>query len=177
MRPLVAPETSSLEYILGEQKQKQTTSLTVLAVMLLAGVILLVAKLALGWLFIVMGVLLAAGYAAGSGNFRKMLDVAGGVEGLREQMESPDARKFRSFSLVITPDLAVKTAPVLKVYKLADMQKFEVGLGSVQKALFLTDRAGNRNKIAETQKGDGLDQEFDSHYDFVRDLFHSRLEA
>lgn len=177
MRNLDAPDTNSLEHILKEQNQKQRTSLTVLAVLLLAGVILLAAKLTLGWLFIVMGALLAAGYTAGSGSFRKTLAAAGGVEGLKEQMSSPYARKFERFSLVITPDLAVTTAPVLKVLRLSDMQKFEVGIGTVQKALFLTDRAGTRNKIAETQKGDGLDQDFDALYSYVRDLFHSRAEA
>ena len=66
------------------------------------------------------------------------------------------------------------TYPVLKVYRLADMAKFEVGIGDMQKALFLTDKSGKRNKIAETQKGDGRQEEFDRLYESVRALFKAR---
>ena len=57
-------------------------------------------------------------------------------------------------------------------------KKFEVGLqGDIRKVLFLTDKSGKRHKIAETQKGDALQEEFDKAYEAVRAHFNNRQEA
>ena len=70
------------------------------------------------------------------------------------------------------------TIPYLQIFRLEEMEKFEVGLqGDVRKALFLTDRGGIRHKIAETQKGDALQEEFDRAYNAVREYFSSRSSA
>ena len=60
----------------------------------------------------------------------------------------------------------------------SDMEKFEVGLqGNIRKVLFLTDKSGKRHKIAETQKGDALQEEFDKAYEAVRAHFNNGQEA
>ena len=64
------------------------------------------------------------------------------------------------------------------VLPLDDMEKFEVGLqGDIRKVLFLTDKSGKRHKIAETQKGDALQEEFDKAYEAVRAHFNNGQEA
>ena len=161
----------TLEQIFAEQKKKRLTSLSVAVTMLVAGIVLLIARQMLGWLFIILALIIGSAMAAGVREFNAELAKAGGKEELGEQLDSQKARCFERFSLVMTSDLAVITHPGLKIYRLADMVKFEVGIGNVQKALFLTDGAGKRNKIAETQTGDGRQEEFDELYEYVRGVF------
>ena len=165
------------EQILAEQKKKNLTSLSVAATMLIAGIILLITHQALGWLFIVLSVIIAAGLISGKRSFENELAKAGGIEGLKETLDSPGSERFEVFSLTVTPEAAVVSHPGLKVFRFSDMAKFEVGIGEMQKALFLTDSAGKRNKIAETQTGDGRQEEFDRLYGYVRDLFKAREQA
>ena len=62
--------------------------------------------------------------------------------------------------------------PVLQVFLLHEMSKFEVGLaGDVQKVLFLTDRDGKRHPIAETRKEDDHQADFDRAYQQIRSIF------
>ena len=166
-----------LEQILAEQKKKNMTSLSVAVTMLIAGIVLLIAKQALGWLFIILSVIIAAGLISGRKSFEAELAKAGGKKSLAEQLGSADAQEFERFSLTLTPELAVISYPGLKVYRISDMEKFEVGLGNVQKALFLTDASGKRSKIAETQTGDGKQEEFDRLYERVREMFRAREDA
>ena len=164
----------TFEQILAEQKKKDTTSLSVAGTMLVAGVVLLIARQALGWLFIVLSLIVGGGLYSRRKSFQAELAKAGGAERLKAQLDSPRAQRFDDFFLILTPDIAVITYPVLKVFRLADMTKFEVGIGEVQKALFLTDQSGRRNKIAETQKGDGRQEAFDRLYEEVRAYFTER---
>ena len=164
----------TFEQILAEQKKKDTTSLSVAGTMLAAGIILLIARQALGWLFIVLSLIVGGGLYSRKKSYVNELKNAGGAEGLKALLESPEALHFEDFFLTLAPEAAVITYPVLKVYRLADMARFEVGIGDMQKALFLTDKSGKRNKIAETQKGDGRQEEFDRLYESVRALFKAR---
>ena len=162
--------------ILTEQKNRNKTSLTIAAVLLIAGIVLFVTKQLVGGLFIVAGLILAAGLYTRSANLKKQLQRAGGMEKLDQQLSSDETVFFADHDLAVTPDLVVVQKPVFKVYVLEDMEKFEVGIGpeGVQKALFLTDSTGTRHKIAQTQKGDGRQESFDALYECVRGYFSSR---
>ena len=164
------------DQILTEQKNKNKTSLTISAVLLIAGIVLLITKQLIGGLFIVVGIILAAGLYTRFSDIKKQLQNAGGEENLDIQLSSENTSFFRDFDLAVTPDLVVIQKPAFKVYVLGKMQKFEVGIGpeGVQKALFLTEMNGTRHKIAQMQKGDGRQEAFDFLYECIRGYFSGR---
>ena len=164
------------DQILLEQKSKTKTSLTITVVLLAAGVILLLAKQWVGGLFVVAGAVLGAGLMSRSRDIKAQLEKAGGEEGLSSQLAAEGTAVFDSLDVAVTPELAVVYRPFFKVYSLKDMARFEVGIGpeGVQKALFLTEADGTRNKIAQVQKGDGRQEAFDALYAQVRDCFGGR---
>ena len=164
------------DQILSEQKNKNKTSLTVTVVLIAAGVVLLLAKQWIGGLFIVAGAVLGAGLLSRTRDINAQLKKAGGEAGLSSQLASEGTSYYSSLDVVLTPELAVVCRPFFKVYALKDMAKFEVGIGpeGVQKALFLTEPDGTRNKIAQVQKGDGRQEAFDALYEAVRAYFNGR---
>ena len=166
----------TVDRIFTEQKNKSKTSLTISAVLIVAGVVLLIVKQLIGGLFVLIGMILAAGLLSRTNDIKKQLRAAGGEEALRAQMSAEQTRDFSDLDLVITPELAVICKPAFKVYALKDMQKFEVGIGpeGVQKAIFLTEADGTRHKIAQVQKGDGRQESFDALYEYIRGYFASR---
>ena len=164
------------DQILSEQKGKNKTSLTVAVVLIAAGVVLLLTKQVIGGLFVVVGAILGAGLMSRSRDIKAQLEKAGGKAGLSAQLEAEGTVVFDKLDAILTPELAVTYKPFFKVYVLKDMEKFEVGIGpeGVQKALFLTEPDGTRNKIVQVQKGDGRQEAFDELYGLVRDYFSSR---
>ena len=164
------------DQILSEQKNKNKTSLTVTVVLIAAGVVLLLAKQWIGGLFIVAGAVLGAGLLSRSRDIKAQLEKAGGEAGLSAQLAAEGTAVFDKLDVILTPELAVVFRPFFKVYELKDMAKFEVGIGpeGVQKALFLTEPDGTRNRIAQVQKGDGRQEAFDALYELVRAYFNGR---
>ena len=164
------------DQILSEQKSKNKTSLTIALVLLAAGIILLFTKQVIGGLFIVVGAILGAGLLSKAKDMKAQLEKAGGKEGLESQLSAADTVVYDTLDVIMTPDLAVVFRPNFKVFALKDMEKFEVGIGpeGVQKALFLTEPDGTRNKIAQVQNGDGRQEAFDTLYEHVRGLFAGR---
>ncbi|MCR5009820.1 MAG: hypothetical protein K6A91_02640 [Clostridia bacterium] len=164
------------DQILTEQKNKNKTSLTITVVLLAAGLVLLFAKQWIGGLFIVAGAVLGAGLLSRTKDIKAQLEKAGGEAGLCDQLSAEQTVVFDKLDAVLTPELAVVYRPFFKVHVLKDMAKFEVGIGpeGVQKALFLTAPDGTRNKIAQVQKGDGRQEDFDALYEMVRGYFADR---
>ena len=166
----------TVDRIFTEQKNKSKTSLTISAVLIVAGVVLLIAKQLIGGLFVLIGIILALGLLARTKDVKKQLETAGGEESLSFQLAAEQTRDFSDLDVALTPELAVIYRPAFKVYALNSMQKFEVGIGpdGIQKALFLTDTNGTRHKIAQVQKGDGRQESFDALYELVRGYLGSR---
>lgn len=143
--------------------------------MLIASAVMLVTQHSIGWLFAIMGIVLALSLYSKRQRMQKELSKIGDFSSFCAQYDSANSTKLDLLGLTITDDYAVVTIPFLQIFPLCDMDRFEVGLqGDVRKALFLTDRNGDRHKIAETQKGDALQQEFDRAYEAVREIFGSR---
>ena len=164
------------DQILSEQKSKNKTSLTIAVVLIAAGLVLLLTKQVIGGLFVVVGAILGAGLLSRARDIKAQLEKAGGEEGLSSELAAESAVVFDKLDVVITPGLAVLYRPFFKVYVLKDMEKFEVGIGpeGVQKALFLTEPDGTRNKIVQVQNGDGRQEAFDELYSLIRGYFNSR---
>ena len=148
------------------------------ASMLIAGIILFASNHNVGWLFLCAGAALAYSLYNKQKVMKSELSKAGDLEAFCREFDSDESTRLELLGLTICGDYAVVTIPSLRIYPMKDMEKFEVGLqGDVRKALFLTDKDGKRCKIAETQKGDALQAEFDKAYETVRDYFSSRDEA
>lgn len=161
--------------LLAEMQKKTRTSLVICSSMLIAGIILLAFKHMVGWLFLCMGI--GLGYSLYSKNNRTGIELAkiSDMNSFCKEFDSEDAQRFELLGLTLTSGYAVLELPYLQIIPLEGMDKFEVGLhGDIRKALFLTDRNGTRHKIAETQKGDALQEEFDKAYEAVRAYFNSR---
>ena len=166
---------SSFEQLLNVQNKSMTTSLTTFGSLFAAGVLLLLAKHRIGWFFLALSVAAGCLLYLKTQKFNGEIAKAGGSDVLNRQFGEAGTLHAERFGLTITRDFAVCERPSLKVYPLKEMQKFEVGLaGDVQKALFLTDFNGERHKIAETNKGDGSQEEFDRVYEFVCNYFAER---
>jgi hypothetical protein len=159
-------------------QNKSRTSLLICTSMLTAGVILLAFRHMVGWLFVCMGI--ALGYSLYNKNARMKKELAkiSDMDRLSREYDAAEDNRFELLGLTITSEYAVMELPYFQIYCLADMAKFEVGIQeNIRKALFLTDRSGQRHRIAETQKGDALQEEFDRAYETVRAYFNSREEA
>ena len=164
--------------ILNEIKKKTQTSLLICVSMLVAGAILLISGHIVGWLFVCMGAGLAYSLYSKSSRLGKELSHISDMDSFSRQFAAGSSFYSELLGLTITDDYAVITVPYLQIFRLQEMEKFEVGLqGDVRKALFLTDRSGTRHKIAETQKGDALQEEFDRAYNAVRECFADRNSA
>lgn len=164
--------------ILDGIRTKTKTSLLICVSMLTAGAILLISKHTVGWLFICMGAGLAYSLYNKNARLGKELSKISDMDAFSRQFAAGSSRCFDLLGLTITDEYAVMTIPYLQIFRLDDMEKFEVGLqADVRKALFLTDRNGKRHKIAETQKGDALQEEFDGAYEAVRRYFAERESA
>lgn len=132
-------------------------------------------KHTVGWLFICVGIVLAYSLYNKKKNLKQELSKVDNLDRFCRLYDSDYSVSLDLLGLTICGDYAVLTIPVLKIYPMNEMAKFEVGLqGDVRKALFLTDKDGKRFKIAETQKGDALQEEFDRAYEAVRDYFNNR---
>ena len=161
--------------ILNEIKKKTQTSLLICVSMLAAGCILLISRHIAGWLFVCMGAGLAYSLYNKNSRLGKELSHISDMDSFSRQFAAGASFYSELLGLTITEEYAVITIPYLQIFRLEDMEKFEVGLqGDVRKALFLTDKSGTRHKIAETQKGDALQEEFDRAYNAVREYFAGR---
>ena len=167
--------TGSFGKIIEENNTKTKTSRLICVSMLAAGVILLAFIHTIGWLFTCMGIVLAVSLINKDRRMRAMLALIDDMDGFCRQFDSEDSTHLELLGLTVMPDYTVLTLPYLQIFRHSDMEKFEVGLqGDVRKALFLTDRSGTRHRIAETQKGDALQEEFDRAYEAVRAIFAGR---
>ena len=161
--------------ILNEIKKKTQASLLICVSMIVAGAILLISRHIVGWLFVCMGAGLAYSLYNKNSRLGKELSHITDMDSFTRQFAAGSSFFSELLGLTITEEYAVVTIPYLQIFRLTDMEKFEVGLqGDVRKALFLTDKRGTRHKIAETQKGDALQEEFDRAYETVRAFFTER---
>lgn len=79
------------------------------------------------------------------------------------QLIAPESEESKEYRLLITKDYVLKYKGDVYIYRLADMEKVEVGIEkSGTKHLFLTDKSGSRQELAECPKDDG--EEFDRVY-------------
>ena len=163
--------------ILSDINKKSKTSLLICVTMLIAAPVMLLTRHSVGWLFAIMGAILAASLYCKHQRTQKELSKVRDFDSFCSQYDSA-CTKLELMGLTITDEYAVVTLPYLQIFQLDDMEKFEVGLqGDIRKVLFLTDKSGKRHKIAETQKGDALQEEFDKAYEAVRAHFNNRQEA
>ena len=164
--------------ILSDINSKTKTSLLICVAMLIAAAVMLATRHSVGWLFLCAGGALAFALYNKQKSMKQELSKIDDFDEFCRGFDSWDSVSLELLGLTIFGDYAVLTVPSLKIYKMNEMEKFEVGLqGDVRKVLFLTDKDGKRHKIAETQKGDALQGEFDRAYEVVRDYFNNRQEA
>ena len=84
------------------------------------------------------------------------------------QLIAPDTVEVPAFRLLVAREYVLSFRNDVFIYRLGDMDKVEVGLGrGGEKALFLTDRSGERHEIARSGGKD--DPEFDRAYSAVRE--------
>lgn len=168
----------SFEDIIAEIQNRTRTSSVILVSMLIAGIILLSSGHMVAWLFICMGTVLACSLLSKKTKLNKELSIITDMDAFCSEFDSAGCIHFDLLGLTLMKEYAVMELPYLQILALRDMEKFEVGLqGDIRKALFLTDRNGVRHKIAETQKGDALQEEFDGAYEAVREYFRGRDTA
>jgi len=164
------------EKLMERQDESMKTSRIVLAGLGVTGVILCAFRIRVGILFLIMFALLGWGiYSRIRSRQRELAKIADPAAFGRQMA---NAAEYASFGLFLTDEYVVLEHPGFRVYPLKDMAKFEVGIGGgMHKALFLTDPAGVRHKIAEVSKGSGSQSEFDGLYQKIRDYFHARDDA
>ena len=162
----------NLNRILSEQKSKTKLSLLICLSMLAASVLLLVSGQMIGLVFLAMSLIIGAALLVRIRRARAEMSKLGNNDEAGKKLDGAGAVYYPAFGLTIGPDFAVLEKPVLQVFLLHEMSKFEVGLaGDVQKVLFLTDRDGKRHPIAETRKEDDHQADFDRAYQQIRDIF------
>ena len=162
----------NLNRILSEQKGKTKLSLLICLSMFAASVLLLVSGQMIGLVFLAMSLIIGAALLVRVRRAKAELAKLGNNDEAGKKLDGAGAVYYPAFGLTIGPDFAVLEKPVLQVFLLHEMSKFEVGLaGDVQKVLFLTDRDGKRHPIAETRKEDDHQADFDRAYQQIRDIF------
>lgn len=162
----------NLNRILSEQKGKTKLSLLICLSMLAASVLLLVSGQMIGLVFLAMSLIIGAALLVRIRRARAEMSKLGNNDEAGKKLDGAGAVYYPAFGLTIGPDFAVLEKPVLQVFLLHEMSKFEVGLaGDVQKVLFLTDRDGKRHPIAETRKEDDHQADFDRAYQQIRAIF------
>ena len=161
----------NLNRILSEQKGKTKLSLLICLSMLAASVLLLVSGQMIGLVFLAMSLIIGAALLVRIRRARAEMSKLGNNDEAGKKLDGAGAVYYPAFGLTIGPDFAVLEKPVLQVFLLHEMSKFEVGLaGDVQKVLFLTDRDGKRHPIAETRKEDDHQADFDRAYQQIRSI-------
>lgn len=162
----------NLNRILSEQKGKTKLSLLICLSMLAASVLLLVSGQMIGLVFLAMSLIIGAALLVRIRRARAEMSKLGNNDKAGKKLDGAGTVYYPAFGLTIGPDFAVLEKPVLQVFLLHEMSKFEVGLaGDVQKVLFLTDRDGKRHPIAETRKEDDHQADFDRAYQQIRSIF------
>ena len=162
----------NLNRILTEQKSKTNLSLLICLSMFIASVLLLVNGQMIGLVFLAMSLIIGAALMVRIRRARAEMSKLGNNDEAGKKLDGAGAVYYPAFGLTIGPDFAVLEKPVLQVFLLHEMSKFEVGLaGDVQKVLFLTDRDGKRHPIAETRKEDDHQADFDRAYQQIRSIF------
>ena len=162
----------NLNRILSEQKGKTKLSLLICLSTLAASVLLLVNGQMIGLVFLAMSLIIGAALLVRIRRARAEMSKLGNNDEAGKKLDGAGAVYYPAFGLTIGPDFAVLEKPVLQVFLLHEMSKFEVGLaGDVQKVLFLTDRDGKRHPIAETRKEDDHQADFDRAYQQIRSIF------
>ena len=162
----------NLNRILSEQKGKTKLSLLICLSMLAASVLLLVSGQMIGLVFLAMSLIIGAALLVRIRRARAEMSKLGNNDKAGKKLDGAGTADYPALGLTIGPDFAVLEKPVLQVFLLHEMSKFEVGLaGDVQKVLFLTDRDGKRHPIAETRKEDDHQADFDRAYQQIRSIF------
>ena len=162
----------NLNRILSEQKGKTKLSLLICLSTLAASVLLLVNGQMIGLVFLAMSLIIGAALLVRIRRARAEMSKLGNNDEAGKKLDGAGAVYYPAFGLTIGPDFAVLEKPVLQVFLLHEMSKFEVGLaGDVQKVLFLTDRDGKRHPIVETRKEDDHQADFDRAYQQIRSIF------
>lgn len=162
----------NLNRILSEQKSKTKLSLLICLSTLAASVLLLVSGQMIGLVFLAMSLIIGAALLVRIRRARAEMSKLGNNDEAGKKLDGAGAVYYPAFGLTIGPDFAMLEKPVLQVFLLHEMSKFEVGLaGDVQKVLFLTDRDGKRHPIAETRKEDDHQADFDRAYQQIRAIF------
>ena len=114
------------------------------------------------------GVLLAVLNVRNQRALRAKLSGIGDRADFFNQLIAPDTVEVPAFRLLVAREYVLSFRNDVFIYRLDDMDKVEVGLGrGGEKALFLTDRSGERHEIARSGGKD--DPEFDKAYSAVRE--------
>ena len=140
--------------ILSDINNKSKTSLLICVTMLIAAAVMLLTQHSIGWLFAIMGAILAASLYSKHQRTQKELSKVHDFNSFCSQYDSAGT-KLELLGLTITDEYAVVTLPFLQIFPLDDMEKFEVGLqGDIRKVLFLTDKSGKRHRTISTHSLD-----------------------
>lgn len=114
------------------------------------------------------GVLLAVLNVRNQRALRAKLSGIGDRADFFNQLIAPDTVEVPAFRLLVAREYVLSFRNDVFIYRLDDMDKVEVGLGrGGEKALFLTDRSGERHEIARSGGKDA--PEFDKAYSAVRE--------
>lgn len=165
----------TFQEILDEERNRRRNSALVCVALLSAGIVLLVFRHLVGWLFLCLGAILGYALLQKYSHFREELSAVQDADAFCREFDREDGTRFPLLGLTLLDEYTVLEMPSLRIYPMKEMEKFEVGLqGNMRKVLFLTDRKGVRHQIAETQKGDALQEEFDGAYEAIREYFRNR---
>ena len=108
--------------ILSDINNKSKTSLLICVTMLIAAPAMLLTQHSVGWLFAIMGAILAASLYSKHQRTQKELSKVHDFDGFCTQYDSA-CTKLELLGLTITDEYAVVTLPYLQIFPLKDMEK------------------------------------------------------
>lgn len=156
-----------------ERARKLRTGMIVWISLLAAALIASFNSLLIGGLLALAGIFLGVLNIRNQKALKDKLAVVEDRADFFNQLIAPETVEIPSFRLLVTRDYVLVFRTDVYLYRFADMEKVEVGIGTAgEKALFLTDRRGVRCEIART--AGGPDAEFDRAYEAVRERMEER---
>lgn len=164
----------NFEKIKSKYDRQYRLSIVIGLTLIVMGIVTISSSAFIAICLIVMGISLSA--MARKNNVRNNGQLAKitSVEDFNKSM-GKSLLDMPEFSLYISDRYVVSELKGLKVFVLKDMKKFEVGIaGDRKKSLFLTDKAGVRQEIASTVKGDKRQKSFDQVYFKIKDIFDNK---
>lgn len=151
-----------------QEKSKSTRMGMIIWISLLAvAFIASLSNIKVGILLGIVGAALGVLNVKSQKSLRKKLDGIEDKEEFFNQLIAEDAVELPQYRLLIAQDYVLKFKGDVFIYKIADMDKVEVGIQkeghNPQKVLFLTGKDGVRHEIAACgkEKDDGFDRAYD----------------